>query len=141
MQLLNSLFKKKNRKTLPQEIPKGFESNTGHTKVEWRGPKYIVGFPNEEKPFIPYYHIEGQDGQWIEAPSSGFFYHDPIEDCLEFKKIDSIVDQMVDKELGNRKNLMGSCHCAWAIKKRILKEQYGIDWKSIAELNPLCTFD
>ena len=116
MQFLNNLFKKISRKVLSREIPKGFESNTGHTKVEWCGPKYIVSFSNKENPFIPYYHIEGQDGQWIEAPSNGIFYHDPIEDHLEFKKINSIVEQMVDKELGDQKKGIGSCHRAWAIK-------------------------
>ena len=34
---------------------------------------------------------------------------------------------------------LGFCHVFWAEKKRILKEKYGIDWKTPAEQNPgLC---
>ena len=54
-------------------------------------PKFTIGFPNKEKPFVPYYHIEGQDGQWSEAPSNGYLYHDPIEDCPEFQEINNFI--------------------------------------------------
>ena len=36
---------------------------------------------------------------------------------------------------------LGYCHRYWALKKQILKREYGIDWKSPAELNPGVIFD
>ncbi len=36
---------------------------------------------------------------------------------------------------------LGSCHTIWALKKRILKEKYGITWYSPAELNPEIKYD
>ena len=36
---------------------------------------------------------------------------------------------------------MGFCHSYWATKKSILKDKYGIDWKSPAEMNPQTCFD
>ena len=36
---------------------------------------------------------------------------------------------------------LGYCHEFWSVKKRILKEEYGIDWKTPAELYPHVIFD
>jgi hypothetical protein len=36
---------------------------------------------------------------------------------------------------------LGYCHAFWAAKKRILREEYGIDWKSPAEEYPTIFFD
>lgn len=31
---------------------------------------------------------------------------------------------------------LGFCHIVWETKKRILKEKYGMEWKTPAEENP-----
>ena len=36
---------------------------------------------------------------------------------------------------------LGSCHWLWAMKKRILKEKYGITWYAPSEVDPDCDFD
>lgn len=36
---------------------------------------------------------------------------------------------------------LGSCHWLWAMKKRILKEKYGITWYAPSEVNPDCIYD
>ncbi len=36
---------------------------------------------------------------------------------------------------------MGYCHVLWGCQKRILKEKYGINWKTPAEMNPDVRFD
>lgn len=79
--------------------------------------------------------------KWIKVPSNGYLYYDPIEDTPEFKLVADTADKLVDEELRDHVKGMGSCHMAWSIKKRILKEKYGIEWHSISELNPLCCFD
>ena len=35
----------------------------------------------------------------------------------------------------------GFCHKLWAEKKRILREKYGIQWKSPSDMNPEILFD
>ena len=37
--------------------------------------------------------------------------------------------------------VMGMCHAIWYYKKKILKEEYNIDWKSPQDLCPKCFFD
>lgn len=36
---------------------------------------------------------------------------------------------------------LGSCHYLWGMKKRILKEKYGITWYAISEIYPDTCFD
>ena len=36
---------------------------------------------------------------------------------------------------------LGSCHWLWAIKKRLLKENYGITWYAPSEVNTDCIYD
>lgn len=36
---------------------------------------------------------------------------------------------------------LGSCHLYWETKQRILKEEYGIEWKTPAEMNPNVAYD
>jgi hypothetical protein len=51
------------------------------------------------------------------------------------------VEQEVQEKLKGFPFRLGYCHVAWAEKKRLLKEKYGIDWQSPAELNPEVCFD
>ena len=39
------------------------------------------------------------------------------------------------------RNQVGFCHVFWATQKRILKDKYGIDWKTPAEENPQNCYD
>lgn len=39
------------------------------------------------------------------------------------------------------RELLGFCHFYWGMKKKILKERYGIDWKTPAEEHPEIIFD
>ena len=38
-------------------------------------------------------------------------------------------------------HMLGFCHVIWRYKKRILREDYGLDWQSPAELNPHIWYD
>lgn len=117
------------------------EDRRDKTPIKWTGPTYTIRFCDINDPTIPYYSIEGQPEKWIKAPSNGCLYHDPIEDTPEFKLVADTVDKLVDEEMKGHIKGMGSCHLAWSIKKRILKEKYGIEWHSVSDLNPLCRFD
>lgn len=67
--------------------------------------------------------------------------HDPIERDPEIAPLIDEADRITQKELANEKRRMGFCHLYWRTKKRVLKEQFGIDWKTPAEMNPGVMFD
>jgi hypothetical protein len=66
--------------------------------------------------------------------------YDPINDDPAFAWAIKEADQRIDEELGPPLK-MGSCHRRWRRKKEILKEEFGIDWYSTAEMNPGSRFD
>jgi hypothetical protein len=47
-----------------------------------------------------------------------------------------------DAELaGEDRDAMGFCHLHWHAKQRILRDRYGVEWRTPAELNPRINFD
>ena len=67
---------------------------------------------------------------------------DPTEESIEYLAIEAAVDRQIRRKIGDRSHYgLGYCDIYWAEKKRILKEKYGIEWKSISELNPYVCFD
>ena len=70
---------------------------------------------------------------------SGLVY-DEVEDTTEYIMVKEEVDRLVEEEIGSHRCL-GYCFMYWSAKKRILKEKYGIDWKTPCELNPDVLFD
>jgi hypothetical protein len=71
------------------------------------------------------------------------FKRDPIEDDPEYEELLKIVDEIVDKKLERHpmRGGMGFCHVVWDTKKRVLKNQYNIDWRTPSEMNPHIIFD
>lgn len=72
--------------------------------------------------------------------------HDPIENDPQFKSvfenIDSEVEALLAKDgLTMRIVGMGWCHMFWPAKQRLLKEKYGIEWKTPGDMNPEVYFD
>lgn len=64
---------------------------------------------------------------------------DPIELTPEFQSAEPKVDELLRKlvlKTGNR-----SSRNYWNLKKQMLLRDYGIRWKSPAEMNPEMTFD
>lgn len=70
--------------------------------------------------------------------------YDPIEDTKEYKDIVKELEEKIALQLLVLKvphGDIGTCHIYWNIKKHILNKDYGIDWKSPAELNSDIIFD
>jgi len=69
--------------------------------------------------------------------------YDPIDCDPKFKAILDTVMTEVENELANHemKGQPGFCHFIWARKKRILKEKYGLDWRTPRERNPMNFYD
>ncbi len=72
--------------------------------------------------------------------------HDPIEDDPKFR--DKIAAAEKEAEAFVKKNCKqvkkgqrGYCHLFWGAKQRILREKYGIEWKSPSDLNPETRYD
>ena len=61
--------------------------------------------------------------------------------CEIEDEVDKRATEMARKDLGDVYGSMGTCHYFWDCKKKILKEEYNIDWKSPAELHPNIHFD
>ena len=66
--------------------------------------------------------------------------YDPVEDTREYMLIADELDRLIKEEVGEQRYL-GYCFMYWSAKRRILKEKYGIEWKSPGELNPHVMFD
>lgn len=63
---------------------------------------------------------------------------DKSDDLPEW--LEAEVDQKVEDEIGPE-DYWGRCHTFWAVKKRILHDEYGIDWLTPAERYPTVIFD
>lgn len=64
--------------------------------------------------------------------------HDSIEDKEEYKEIFKKVKLEVEKALNDKgvQRGLGYIHIFESYKKKILKEKYGIEWKTTQEMNP-----
>ena len=58
-------------------------------------------------------------------------------------KVDARAMQLAREELGMPEDclFMGSCHVFWKHKKRILRTEYHMVWRSPQDLNPTVHFD
>jgi hypothetical protein len=66
---------------------------------------------------------------------------DAVEKTPEYLAIKPEVDRLIEEKFANDEMFLGRCHQVWAFKKHILKEKYGIDWHTPAEMNPYICFD
>jgi hypothetical protein len=68
--------------------------------------------------------------------------HDPIEDDPVYHAVLEAADKEAREETDrNGSNKLGSVHGFWSRKKEILKEKYGVEWRTPAEMNPKRAFD
>lgn len=69
--------------------------------------------------------------------------HDPVEDDPRHAAVFRTIDGEVKALLADhpQRGSEGSVTIYWDTKKRLLREKYGIDWRSPGELNPHVLFD
>ena len=67
--------------------------------------------------------------------------HDPQEDDPVFKSKLERAMQEAEENLAAVPHRRGFCHRLWAEAKRILREKYGLEWKTPSEMNPHVLFD
>ena len=74
-------------------------------------------------------------------PKIGHLRTDPVEYTWEWEKIYYDVEAELDRRLANVPRQMGFCFQYWAMKRELLMEKYGIDWRSPSQMNPRVMFD
>jgi hypothetical protein len=70
----------------------------------------------------------------------GRLKQDPVEQTAEYKAIEAELEAKIIAQIGENSG-MGYCYGYWAAKREILREDYGIEWKSPRTLNPHVRFD
>lgn len=74
-------------------------------------------------------------------PKIGHLRTDPVEYSWEWEKIYYDVEAELDRRLANVPRQMGFCFQYWAMKRELLMEKYGIDWRSPSQMNPRVMYD
>jgi len=122
-----------------QKVPSGGDIRWRNTACFVRSHLVKRGLLKSDSP-RGIWEISEEGKRWLSGQDSGM-RHDPQEDDPKLKKIFAETEAEVDRNLANHPKGLGFCHTRWAEMKRILKEKYGIDWKSPAEMNPGICFD
>lgn len=74
-------------------------------------------------------------------PKIGHLRTDPVEYTWEWEKIYYDVEDELDRRLANVPRQMGFCFQYWAMKRELLMEKFGIDWRTPSQMNPRVMFD
>lgn len=74
-------------------------------------------------------------------PQLGHLRQDPVEFTYRWEDIYYKVQHRLDERFANAPRHMGFCFKFWNAKRELLKNEYGIDWKSPSQMNPRVKFD
>lgn len=77
----------------------------------------------------------------ILRPQIGHLKKDPVEYTWQWEKIFYAVEAKLEQRFTNAPRHMGFCFHFWNAKQELLKEEYGIEWHSPAQMNPHVIFD
>jgi hypothetical protein len=67
--------------------------------------------------------------------------HDPLENDPRYHRAFQETDSKTKRKLAGVQRGLGFVHLYWQTKKQILRRDYGLDWKTPAELNPNISYD
>lgn len=77
----------------------------------------------------------------IMYPQIGHLKCDPVEYTWRWEEIYPEVDRRLQERFASAPRHMGFCFRYWNAKRDLLKDEYGIDWKSPSQMNPRVMFD
>ncbi len=87
-------------------------------------------------------NIEAADDSRLEdVRQTTILKHDPVEWTREWEAAIDEVDKIVDARLADHPRGMGFCHACWHERANVLSEQFDIQWRSPARMNPRVMFD
>ena len=73
--------------------------------------------------------------------NDGILRHDPVEWTARWEEIIDEADRIVMEEAGDQAGRMGFCHLFWSLRRDVLQEKFGMQWRSPASTNPGVLFD
>lgn len=121
------------------------ELNNGNVYVDFSGRCSVFMYPEAFEKYLKFENAEYQL-RALEClkkgkrKSPGGLKYDPVEDTPEYLAIKDELEALIEQKIGKRRH-MGFCYIYWSTKRQLLKEKYGIDWRSPSELNPSVYFD
>ncbi len=97
--------------------------------------------PNELKEAIARLFTPQELLKIIMNPEIGHLKKDPVEYTWHWENIYYDMEAKLDERFASAPRYMGFCFKYWSAKMDLLKEEYGIDWRSPALMNPHVIFD
>lgn len=79
--------------------------------------------------------------QLILHPEITSLRRDPVEYTWMWEDICYDVEDELERRFANAPRHMGFCFHYWNAKRELLKEKYGIEWRSPSQMNPRVMFD
>ena len=87
-------------------------------------------------------NIEFADrGELDQIREEGHLRHDPVEWTARYEEVIDEVDRLSEEALAGTTRGMGFCHAFWHTQADILRQRFGIEWRSPAAMNPRVMFD
>lgn len=77
----------------------------------------------------------------IYRPDPGHLRRDPVEYTRRWEKIYYDVEAELDRRFANQPRHMGFCFKYWSAKSSLLRDTYGIEWRTPSQMNPRVMFD
>ncbi len=74
-------------------------------------------------------------------PKIGHLKKDPVEYTRQWEEIYYDLEDELNERFESVPRHMGLCFHIWNVKKELLKEKYGINWRSPSQMNPRVRFD
>ena len=87
-------------------------------------------------------NIERADrGDFDAIEQTGHLKHDPVEWSVDYERVVDDVNKKIDSLLKGHPRGMGFCFAYWHAKALVLRDDYGITWRSPSQMNPHVLFD
>ena len=81
------------------------------------------------------------NGEFGLIEQTGIMQTDPVEWSAEYERVIDEADAKIYGMLEEHPRGMGFCHAYWSAKACVLREDYGIEWRSPSAMNPGVLFD
>lgn len=97
--------------------------------------------PNELKDALAHLFTPQELLKIILHPEIGSLKKDPVEYTWKWEDIYYDLEDKLEYRFANAPRHMGFCFKYWSTKQELLREEYGIEWRSPSLMNPHVRFD
>ena len=117
------------------------QNTNGRGRKERRYIETYGDIPFEEAFPIYLEEINIIKGRFDKIFFKGYLKRDPIEWSEKYEKIIDEANKKIYALLEDYPRGMGFCLAYWSVKEKVLREDYGVKWKSPVIMNPGVIFD